>query len=136
MDETVDNVMKILFKALDNRIQPLIDKVKWLSNMVDGCTPLRHATTAKPPPITAIPPLPAQGEDNDSGRPSTDAPGGSAPSNLNPIASHEESGETRESADQPDKRTKVSRKNKAKANLANANAKVPGAAPLPAKPTS
>ena len=56
---------------------------------------------------------------------------GPAPANLNPIATHEESGETRESGDQPEERTKVNRKRKAKNNREKANAKVPGAAPAP-----
>ena len=165
LDETLDSMMKIMFQALDNRIQPLANMVERLSNIVDGRTPPRHATSAKPPPPNAIPPLPAQtsrgqsstqkpylkpasggdnsgspsglpqGEDNDLGRPSSDVAGGPAPENLHPIATQEKGGETRESACLSEARTK-NRKARAKDNVAKANAKIPGAAPTPTKPAS
>ena len=166
LDETLESMMKIMFQALDNRIQPLANMVERLSNIVDGRTPPKHAMSAKPPGPNAIPPLPGQvphgqgssqkpypkpssggsnsggpsgspqGEDNDPGRPSPDVSGGSAPGNLHPIAAHEEGGETRESVNQPEPRTKANRKARAKDNVAKANAKVPGAAPPPAKTPS
>ena len=60
LDETLDSMMKIMFQALDRRIQPLANMVERLSNIVDGRTPPRHATSANPPPPNAIPPLPVQ----------------------------------------------------------------------------
>ena len=99
-DETFNNAMTVFFATLSNRLQPLIDKVDHLTNVVDGRTRLKHATTTSPPPHSSIPTLPAgptkernvkqmpypkpasgggdsggrkgspQGEDNDSGRPS------------------------------------------------------------------
>lgn len=101
-----------------------MEKVDHLSNIMDGRTPLRHATSAKLPSPTSMPTLPTQslpgptgkwttylkpssrggnsggpsglpqGEDNDSSQPSPDIPGGSAPSNLNPITTHKDGGET------------------------------------------
>ena len=166
LDETLENMMKIMFQALDNRIQPLASMVERLSNIVDGRTPPKHATSAKPPGPNTIPPLPAQtprgqgslqkpypkpssggsnsggpsgspqGEDNDISRPSPDVASGPAPGNLHPIAAHEEGGETRESVNQPEPRSKANRKTRAKDKVSQANAKVPGAAPTPAKPTS
>ena len=166
IDETFSSMMKIFFQTMDNRLTPIIASVQRLSDIVDGRTPPKHATSAKPPPPHAILPLPKpmtrgqvsqqkpypkpssggdnsggphgspQGEDNDIRRPSSDVCKDSAPANLNPIATHEESGETRESGDQLEERTKVSRKRKAKDNREKANAKVPGAAPAPAKPAS
>ena len=73
-----------------------------------------------------------QGEDNDSGRPSSDVQGGSAPANLNPIITHEEGGETCSPENQSNPPVKSNRKSRAKKNAAIANAKVPGAAPNPA----
>ena len=166
MDETLSSMMKLFFQTMDNRLQPIIASVQRISNIVDGRSPPKHATTAKPPPPNSIPPLPMstargqdghqkpypkpssggsnsggpsgspQGEDNDLGRPSPDVRNGPAPANLNPIATHEESGETRESGDQSDVRMKVNRKRKAKDNREKANAKIPGAAPSPDKPAS
>ena len=166
IDETFSSMMKIFFQTMDNRLNPIIASVQRLSNIVDGRTPPKHAIWAKPPSPHAIPPLlkpttqgqdslqkpypkpssggdnsggprgSPQGEDNDIRRPSPDVCKGPAPANLNPIATHEESGETRESGDQPDARPKVNRKRKAKDNREKANAKIPGAAPAPAKPTS
>ena len=165
LDETLDSMMKIMFQALDNRIQPLANMVERLSNIVDGRTPPRHATSVNPPPPNAIPPLPVQtsrgqrspqkpypkpasgggnsggpsgspqGEDNDLGRPSSDVVGGPAPENLHPIATQEKGREMRESACLPEARMK-NRKARAKDNVAKANAKVPGAAPTPAKTPS
>ena len=166
IDETFSSMMKIFFQTMDNRLTPIIASVQRLSDIVDGRTPPKHATSAKPPSPHAIPPLPKpttreqvsqqkpypkpssgggnsggprgspQGEDNDISRPSPDVCKDSAPANLNPIATHEESGETRESGDQPVDRTRVNRKRKAKDNREKANTKVPGATPAPTKPTS
>ena len=58
MDETFNSMMKIFFQTMDNRLQPIIASVQRLSNIVDGRTPPKHATTAKPPPPNVIPPLP------------------------------------------------------------------------------
>ena len=162
VDETFHNAMSVFFTTLSNRLQPLIDKVDHLTNVVDGRTRLKHATSALPPPhssILALPtrptedrtvkqttyPKPAsgggdsgghkgspQGEDNDSGRPSSDVQGGSAPANLNPIITHEEGGETRSPENQSNPPVKSNRKSRAKKNAAIANAKVPRAAPNPA----
>ena len=60
MDETLENMMKIMFQVLDNRIQLLANMVERLSNIVDRRTPPKHVTSAKPPAPNAIPPLPAQ----------------------------------------------------------------------------
>ena len=60
MDEMFDSMMEIFFKTLDNWLQPLIADVQRLSNIVDGRTPPRHVTSAKPPPPNIIPPLPTQ----------------------------------------------------------------------------
>ena len=166
LDETLENMMKIMFQALDNRLKPIANTVERLSNIVDRRTPPRHATSTKPPYPKDIPPLPEQtprdqggsrkpypkpssgggnsggpsgspqGEDNDQGRPSPDVAGGLALGNLHPIATHEEGGETRESANQPETCTKANRKARAKENVAKANAKVPGAVPIPTKPAS
>ena len=166
LDETLTSMMKIFFQTMDNRLNPIIASVQRLSNIVDGRTPPKHATTAKPPPPSSIPPLPTsttrgsvshqkpypkpssggsnsggpsgspQGEDNDLGRPSPDVHNGPVPANLNPIATHEEGGETCESGDQPDACVKVNRKWRAKDNKEKANAKIPGAVTPPAKPAS
>ena len=99
-DETFCNAMTIFFATLSSRLQPLIDKVDHLTNVVDSRTRPKHATTSFPPPLSSIPTLPTgptkertvkqtpypkpasgggdsgghkgspQGEDNDSGRPS------------------------------------------------------------------
>ena len=147
LDETFASMMKIFFQAMDNRINPIVASVQRLSNIVDGRTPPKHATTAKPPPPSSIPPLPTsttrgpEGHQKPYPKPSSGGgnsggPSGSPQGEDNPIATHEEGGETRESEDQPDTRAKVNRKRKAKDNKEKANAKIPGAAPPPAKPAS
>ena len=166
LDETFTSMMKIFFQTMDNRLNPIIASVQRLFSIVDGRTPPKHATMAKPPPANSIPPLPTattrgpdshqkpypkpssgggnsggpsgspQGEDNDLGRPSPDVRNGPAPVNLNPIATHKEGGETCESGDQSGTRAKVNRKRRAKDNKENANAKVPGAMAPPVKPAS
>ena len=72
-----------------------------------------------------------QGEDNDSGRPSSGIQGGSAATYPNPITIHEEGGETRVPVEQNVPPVKSNRKSRAKKNVAIANAQVPGAAPAP-----
>ena len=164
-DETFNNAMTVFFATLSNRLQPLIDKVDHLSNVVDGRTRPKHATTISPPPHSSIPTLPAgptkeriakqtpypkpasgggdsggrkgspQGEDNDSGRPSSGVQSGSAATNPNPITTHEEGGETRAPAEQSAPPVKSNRKSRAKKNVAIANAQVPGAAPAPTNAT-
>ena len=159
--ETFNNAMSVFFATLSNRLQPLMDKVDHLSNIVDGRTRPKHATTSSPPPISSIPSLPVgptkehtvkqtpypkpasgggdrggrkgspQGEDNDSGRPSPGVQSGPTTKNPNPITIHEEGGETREPAEQSVPHAKSNRKSRAKKNVALANAQVPGAAPTP-----
>ena len=159
MDESFQNAMSIFFTTLSHRLQPLVDKVEHLSNMVNGRTRPKHAMTTIPPPHSSIPTLPTrstddcpakqttypkpasgggdsggrkgspQGEDNDSGRPSSDVQGGSAAVNLNPITVHEKGGETHAPGEQSDPPAKSNRKSRAKKNVAIANTKVPGAAP-------
>ena len=146
LDETLHNMMKIFFQTMDNRLQPIINNVQRLSNIVDGRTPPKHATSAKPPPPNVIPTLPLptprgqEGQQKPYPKPSSggDNSGhkGSAPADPNPIATHVEVGETRESVNQPESRSKVNRKRKAKDNREKANAKIPGTAPAPAKPAS
>ena len=160
-DEIFNNAMSVFFATLSNWLQPLFDKVDHLTNVVDGRTRPKHATTPLPPPISSIPTLPAgptkehtvkqtpypkpasgggdsrgrkgspQGEDNDSGRPSSGVRSGSTATNPNPITIHEEGGETRVPVEQGVPHAKPNRKSRAKKNVAVANAQVPGAAPAP-----
>ena len=161
-DDAFNNAMSIFFKTLSSRLQPIMDKVDHLANIVDGRTRPKHATTAHPPPHSSIPTLPTrptdnrpakqttypkpasgvgdsggcksspQGEEFGPGRPSSDVQSGSAATNLNPITVHEEGGETRASVEQSGPSAKSNRKSRAKKNAAIANAKVPGAPPPPA----
>ena len=161
MDESFQNAMSIFFTTLSHRLQPLVDKVEHLSNMVDGRTRPRHATTTLPPPHSSIPTLPMrstddrpakqttypkpvsgggdsgghkgspQGEVNDASRPSSDVQSGPAAANLEPITVHENGGETRAPVEQSDPPAKSNWKSRAKKNMAIANARVPGAAPIP-----
>ena len=165
LDESFQNAMTIFFTTLSHHLQPLADKVEHLSNLVNGQTCPKHARTTLPPPHSSIPTLPTrstdncpakqttypkpasgggdsggrngspQGEDNDSGRPSSDVHSSSAASNLNPITVHEKGGETRAPVEQSDSPAKSNRKSRAKKNVAIANAKVPGAAPAPTHTT-
>ena len=165
-DEVFNNAMSIFFTTLSNRLQPLMDRVDHLANIVDGRTRPKHATTAQPPAHSSIPMLPTrpaddravkqstypkpasggsdsggrkgspQGEDNGSGRPSSNVQSGSAATNLNPITAHEEGGETCATVEQSVPPAKSNRKSRAKKNAAIANARVPGAAPTPATTTT
>ena len=165
VEETFHNAMSIFFTTLSNWLQPIIDKVDHLSNIVDGRTRPKHATAAQPLPHSSIPTLPTrlmdgrsenqttypkpssrggnsggrkglpQGEDNDSGQPSSDIQGGSASANLNPITAHKEGGEMRLPKDQGDPPVKSNWKLRAKKNTAITNAKVPRAAPAPVTAT-
>ena len=162
-DDVFNNAMSLFFTTLLNRLQPLMDKVDHLSNIVDGRTRLKHATAAHPPSHSSIPTLPSrptedrpvkqatypkpasgggdsggregspQGEKSGSSRPSSDVQSGSATTNLNPITVHEKGGETRAPVEQSGPPAKSNRKSRAKKNTAIANAKVPGA-PTPSAP--
>ena len=57
-DETFCNAMNVFFVTLASRLQPLIDKVDHLTNVVDGRTRPKNATTSFPPPHSSIPILP------------------------------------------------------------------------------
>ena len=165
-DDAFNNAMSLFFTTLSNRLQPLMDKVEHLSNIVDGRTRPKYATTAQPPSHSSIPTLPTrpaddrsvkqttypkpasgggdsggrkgspQGEVNGSGQPSSNVQSGSAAANLNPITAHEEGGETRAPVEQSDPPAKSNRKSRARKNAAIANARVPGAAPTPATNTT
>ena len=58
MDESFQNAMSIFFTTLSHHLQPLVDKVEHLSNMVDSRTRPKHATTSLPPSHSSIPTLP------------------------------------------------------------------------------
>ena len=163
-DDTFNNAMTLFFATLSNRLQPLIEKVEHISNIVDGRSRPKHATTGQPPSHTSIPTLPKQSTDDhparqttylkpvsgdgDSGgrkgspqeeasgpgRPSPDAQSSSAAASLNPITAQENGGETRTTVERGDPPAKSNRKSRAKKNAAVANAKVPGA-PCPPQQT-
>ena len=59
-DDAFNNAMSLFFTTLSNRLQPLMDKVDHLSNIVDGRTRPKHATAAHPLSHSSIPTLPTR----------------------------------------------------------------------------
>ena len=109
-DDITSHILDVMFTALRQNLAPIITSVERISNIVDGRTPPRHATSAKPPSATTLlyPKQTSgradsggrngspQGEENNSGRPSTGVPW-----NLNPINAQEVSGETHATEETP-----------------------------------
>ena len=138
-DEVTSHILEVMFTALRQNLAPIIASVERLSNIVDGRTPLRHATSATPPSATTLP-YPKQtsgradsggcngspqGEENDSGRPSSGVPW-----NPNPISTQEVSGETCAAEDTLGK-PKLGRKAQRTQAVKAANVVIPGVAPPP-----
>ena len=132
-DETFNNAMSVFFATLSNRLQPLMDKVDHLSNIVDGRTRPKHATTSSPLPISSIPTLPVRPTKERTVKQIPDPKPASRSGDS--ITIHEEGGETRVPVKQSAPHAKSNRKSRAKKNVAVANAQVPGAAPAPSTVT-
>ena len=64
VDESFQNAMSNFFMTLSHRLQPLVNKVEHLSNMVDGRTRPKHAMTTLPPPHSSILTLPMRSMDD------------------------------------------------------------------------
>ena len=138
-DDVTSHILEVMFTALRQNLAPIIASVEQISNIVDGRTPPRHTTSAKPPSATTLP-YPKQtseradsggrngspqGEENDSGWPSSGVPW-----NPNPISTQEASGETRAAKDTLGE-LKLGRKARRTQAVKAANAAIPGSAPPP-----
>ena len=135
-DDVTSRILDVMFTALRQHLAPINASIERLSNIVDGRTPPCHATSAKPPSATTLPYLKQtsgradsggrngspQGEENDSGRPSS-----GVPRNPNPISTQEASGETRATEDTPGQ-PKLGRKARKTQAIKAANTAIPGAA--------
>ena len=138
-DDVTSHILEVMFTALRQNLAPIIASVEQISNIVDGRTPPRHTTSAKPPSATTLP-YPKQtseradsgghngspqGEENDSGRPSSGVPW-----NPNPISTQEASGEMHAAKDTLGE-LKLGRKARRTQAVKAANVAIPGSAPPP-----
>ena len=63
-DDTFNNAISLFFTTLSNRLQPLMDKVDHISNIVDGRSRPKHATAGQPLSHSSIPTLPTRSTDD------------------------------------------------------------------------